>query len=66
MHVGIENETLRFTCRNSKADHPNGEKGGVGLVNVRKRLDLLFGNTYTLYVSDTLDTYRVELIIPLK
>ena len=66
MHVGIENETLSFTCRNSKADHPNGEKGGVGLVNVRKRLDLLFGNTYTLYVSDTLDTYRVELIIPLK
>ena len=66
MHVEIENETLRFTCRNSKADHPNGEKGGVGLVNVRKRLDLLFGNTYTLYVSDTLDTYRVELIIPLK
>ena len=66
MHVEIENETLRFTCRNSKADHPNGEKGGVGLVNVRKRLDLLFGNTYTLYVSDTLDNYRVELIIPLK
>jgi hypothetical protein len=62
---------LCFTCRNSKievpANSPEGEKsGGVGLANVRKRLDLLYDSNYTLRIHDDADVYSVELTLPLK
>lgn len=40
-------------------------KGGVGLSNVRRRLDLLFPNDYTLDIKEEEDTYTVKLEIPL-
>ena len=61
----VVDDRLQFTCRNSKADVPNQEKGGVGLANVRKRLNLLFEHQYTLQIDDTPDVYSVELVIPL-
>lgn len=40
---------------------------GMGLYNVRKRLDLLFGDDYTLKIDDTHDqTYEVKLTIPIS
>ena len=62
----IEDGTLRFLCHNSKADTPNEEKGGVGLANVKKRLQLLYDDRYTLNIVDGTDNYHVELIIPLQ
>ena len=56
---------LSFTCRNSKADKPNEEKGGVGLTNVKQRLNLIYGNNFTLNIQDNPETYKVELVIPL-
>ena len=56
---------LSFTCRNSKADKPNEEKGGAGLKNVKQRLNLLYDNNYTLNIKDETDVYNVELTIPL-
>lgn len=61
----LKAERLCFSCRNSKADKPNEEKGGVGLANVRKRLRLLYDNNYTLRIQDNPDIYTVELTIPL-
>lgn len=58
-------DKLLFTCRNSKAEMPNQEKGGVGLQNVTKRLNLLYGNNYTLDIQDASDVYNVKLEIPL-
>jgi LytS/YehU family sensor histidine kinase len=58
-------DKLHFTCRNSKADKPNEEKGGVGLKNVKQRLNLLYDNNYTLNIQDEPDVYHVELTIPL-
>ena len=67
VHVkaAIKNGRLHFECHNSKADKPNEEKGGVGLANVKQRLNLLFGENYTLNIQDEPDTYNVELEIPL-
>ena len=64
--AAVENEKLRFTCSNSKVEKPNEEKGGVGLANVRKRLDLLYAHDYELRFNDVTDVYTVELVIPLK
>ena len=59
-------EKLYFQCRNSKAEKPNQEKGGVGLANVKQRLRLLYDNNYTLNIQDEPDIYNVELTIPLS
>ena len=66
--VSVEHDELWFDCRNSKAEKPhqtNEEKGGVGLANVRKRLNLLFGRNYTLRIKNDPDVYSVTLNIPL-
>ena len=63
--VIIEHEELHFVCNNTKAEKSNEEKGGVGLVNVRKRLDLLYGNDYVLNIHNDANIYSVELNIPL-
>ena len=56
---------MQFECRNTKAEQPNQEKGGVGLRNVRQRLDLLFDDNYMLRIQDEAEIYSVELEIPL-
>ena len=65
IRVRVEGDRLHFICLNSKAEKPNEEKGGVGLANVRKRLNLLFGGNYMLEIRDEAERYSVELNIPL-
>ena len=60
-----DSQQLTFTCRNSKAEKANEEKGGVGLTNVKKRLKLLYDNNFTLNIQDETDVYSVELTLPL-
>lgn len=60
------NDRFHFTCRNSKHKESTEEHGGVGLENTRKRLNLIYGDDYTLNIEDTEDTYNVELDIPLN
>ena len=66
--VAVEDETLCFICRNSKAEDKKaeGQQGGVGLANIRKRLNLIYDKQYSLKIKSELDTYTVELVIPLK
>ncbi len=66
VNVVAGNDELRFSCRNSKAEKPNDEKGGLGLANVRKRLHLLYADNYTLRIHNGADIYSVELHIPLS
>ena len=56
---------LLFTCRNSRIPKEEDKHGGVGLANVRQRLDLLYGKDYTLDIKDENDAYTVNLTIPL-
>lgn len=60
-------DRLMFSCRNSRPEikHDENMKGGVGLSNVRRRLDLLFPADYTLDIKETEDIYTVKLEIPL-
>ena len=60
-------DRLLFSCRNSRPEikHDENMKGGVGLSNVRRRLDLLFPGNYTLDIKEQEDTYTVRLDIPL-
>ena len=66
IRLHVDEEHITFTCRNSKAEKHNEEKGGVGLSNVRQRLDLLYGDRYAYTVSDTPDQYAMSLQLPLN
>lgn len=59
------NNELVFTCCNSKIDQASDSHGGVGLKNVRQRLDLIYENRYTLTLTDGADEYKAELKLPL-
>lgn len=65
--VDVKDDRLKFVCRNSKQHLTVKEKkgGGMGLVNVRRRLDLLFQDTYTLKIEDRENEYNVSLDLPL-
>lgn len=57
-----ENNRLIFDCTNSKPLNPvKKETGGLGLANIKRRLDLLYGNDYTLELKDTEVKYSVHL-----
>jgi hypothetical protein len=56
----MEEERLYFRCENPKPKSFHIKKqGGIGLINSRKRLDLLFGRDYTLDLRDEKDRYIV-------
>ncbi|HEX2921908.1 MAG TPA: histidine kinase [Bacteroidales bacterium] len=42
----------------------NIEKGGIGLENIKKRLDLLYGKNYSLQLNNTGHEFIVKLTIP--
>lgn len=69
MEVDIwdEKERFFFVCKNSyREDKKAGQKkvSGIGLVNVRKRLELIFGENYELKIVKQEDEYMVSLRFP--
>lgn len=66
--VRVEDKRLLFSCCNSKPTQVQrtNEKGGMGLQNVRQRLELLYDDDYTLDINDGEKTYEVKLDIPMQ
>lgn len=62
----LEYSSLSMTIENSKpASSPARKNGGIGLVNLRKRLELLYPGRYALHTDEQLETYRADLYISL-
>ncbi|OBW42157.1 Sensor histidine kinase YehU [Chryseobacterium sp. MOF25P] len=67
VNIEIKDKTLHFECRNSQNSEfpiPETIYGGLGLVNIKRRLELLYKNTFTLEINSTKNEYIVNLIIP--
>lgn len=67
--VTVAQDKLKFRCRNSRQEQKPDEKkkkGGVGLANARRRLDLLFHDKYSLEIKENDKEYDVQLEIPLS
>lgn len=62
----INDDQLDFDVKNSNPDlAKKDEPSGIGVANSRKRLDLIYGETYSLKIEDKKDEYHVHLTIPL-
>lgn len=66
--VGIKESDgmIDFCCRNTKANAGAAvvNEGGVGLENVKRRLDLLYDTRYELEIDETEEEYTVMLKLP--
>ena len=63
--IAVSGGRLKFSCVNSRPQPAAAGTGGVGLRNVRRRLDLLFPGDYTLDIRPSDNVYSVRLDIPL-
>jgi LytS/YehU family sensor histidine kinase len=65
INMKIENESLSLIIENSKAPTMPGsnlkKSGGIGLVNVKRRLELLYPKQYELDVLDYPNSYIIKL-----
>ncbi len=71
VHLHVENDQLHFHIVNSKPKNGHelskqkGYRGGIGLKNVRKRLNLLYPNKHALELGDIKNEYVVSLQLEL-
>ena len=64
--INLEQSTLEVIIENTKStSNVKNGKGGIGLDNLRKRLDLLYPGRYTLQLEDKTNTFWVKLVIDL-
>ncbi len=65
----IKGDQLAFEIRNSKGPSQprqvHRKSGGIGLVNVKRRLNLIYDDNYTLEIKNDPNTYRVKLHLTL-
>ncbi len=67
INIEVENRKLYFQCCNSQnTDHPIPESkySGLGLTNIKRRLELLYQNNFDLKITSTKDEYIINLMIP--
>lgn len=68
INISIENKKLHFICVNSKSKYysvDDAKSSGLGLVNIKRRLELLYNDKYELNINSTDKEYKVNLIIPI-
>lgn len=65
LHFRCTDKRLHFTAENSKPLIKKDMVGGLGLGNIKRRLQLLYPNDHDLQIKDISDKYTVDLILPL-
>ncbi|MET0461661.1 MAG: histidine kinase [Chitinophagaceae bacterium] len=64
--IEVTKSKLTFTCKNSTdpAYMPAENSGGLGLPNIKRRLNLLYSGKHELNIHSTPNCYTVQLTIP--
>ncbi len=63
IHLKVERGEVFFTIENSKPLMPGKKEssGGIGLINISRRLDLLYPNRYSLEISNAYNAYLIRM-----
>ena len=66
VNISVDANELSCVVANSRHDAHTSSHSGIGLNNITKRLDILFGDSYTLSTDESdKSVYIVELVIPI-
>ncbi|MCE3226337.1 MAG: hypothetical protein K0S32_888 [Bacteroidetes bacterium] len=65
IHIKIENDKLILITENKIATGKKDDVSGIGLANVKKRLDIVYPGAYKLAITAQEKMYKVELEINL-
>ncbi len=66
LFFNVQNDTLFFKCINSKPSLKAVNKsGGLGLANIKRRLELLYPSSHVLKIEDTPETFSVTFTLKL-
>lgn len=63
IRLNVKGNKLYFYCRNKKKTGPTQLSTGIGLDNIKKRLELAYGEHYSFVVKDEPEFYTTELTI---
>jgi two-component system LytT family sensor kinase len=63
--MDVQSDHLSFKMENKKHQFNKDATGGIGLNNVKRRLDLLYPDRYQLKIDDGTDMYTSELSLDL-
>ena len=61
----LNQNKLLFTIKNKKSNQNKDSTGGIGMVNVIRRLDLTYPNQYKLNIDNSSNNYYCELYLDL-
>ncbi len=62
--ISVSGGRVVFSCSNSNHPSRDANRHGLGMENVRRRLELMYGKNYDYSVSDGPESYDVLLNIP--
>lgn len=68
MEIEVTNKDFRFNLQNSKPTNPIHQtfseyRGGIGLKNVKRRLEILYPRRHKLTINNNPDHFEVDLIL---
>ena len=63
--IEVDEAHLHFYAQNKSHNNNRDSQGGIGLINVKRRLDLLYAGKYKLDIINQPDTYSIELQLDL-
>ena len=66
IHIRVSESCLTLETENAVMRHREDGECGIGIMNCRKRLELLYPGRYELYTEETGGRYRVKLEIRIK
>ncbi len=61
----VTDKKIDFSIHNFKHEFLKDQTGGIGLVNVQKRLSLLYPQQDLLHIQNTRKEFHVQLQLPL-
>ena len=63
--ISVSNGVLKFKIANSKNEYASHSNDGIGINNVKKRLEFLYPGRYELKINDEGDFFAVSLTVKL-
>ena len=65
IQLQVTSQQVKFSITNFNNGYEKDTVGGIGLQNVKKRLDLIYGAKHKLDINRSEDRFTVDLLLPL-